>query len=313
MHQLKLKNDYKVLIGIGSLIQNYWKDENFKSKSQSSFWEYYSSFAKVEFNQQNGELKFEGTMFGDYKQTSINPLKRFLPANLITRYQLKGVAKPIRETVLTVCKRHNREVNFDCLKQALSVEKIIKSGVDLKNKKICIIGDGYGFLGCLLKCLEPSVKIVSVNLGKISVFDAGLTSFGFPEMNINFAGAKDEYRPNADFNFIPAEVVFECDVRDIDLFLNIASMQEMTKKTIDAYFSWMRTQKHHSKYFYCCNRVSKILPSGEKIEFSKFDWKSTDKIFFDETCEWYQKSPSNRPPFFKKFDGDVWHRLVKFQ
>ena len=57
-------------------------------------------------------------------------------------------------------------------------------------------------------------------------------------------------------------------------------MQEMTQQTIDSCFTWMRSQKSKSTYFYCCNRVSKTLPDGDTLEFEKYGWRESDKNCF---------------------------------
>ena len=316
MNELNIPNNQQIHEGIRNIIDYYWNDgidENSETKSQSSFWKYYASLARVNFEDHTGVFKFEGTMFGDYKSKSLNQISGLLPVNFFTRYLRNKLSPKIRQAVLQVCKSHNREVSFDCLKQGLTIQKVMQNGLNLKNKRIAIIGDGYGFLGCLLKCLDPSVRIVSVNLGKISVFDVALTSVGYPSSQINFVNKDSKYEPNYDFNFAPAETIFESGINDIDIFFNIASMQEMTQQTIDSYFVWMRSQKLKSTYFYCCNRVSKTLPDGETLEFEKYGWKESDKIIFDELCPWYKGSPMNRPPFWKKFDGDVWHRFSKLR
>ncbi len=87
-------------------------------------------------------------------------------------------------------------------------------------------------------------------------------------------------------------------------------MQEMNYKEIKMYFELMRKQKSDS-WFYCCNRLRKELPGGEINEFHKYPWLKEDRIIFDELCPWHQKFPISRPPFFKKFDGKIHHRLIK--
>lgn len=166
MNEIFIPNNRQVHEGMRNIIDYYWNDENSETESQSSFWKHYASLARVNFEDHTGVFKFEGTMFGDYKSKSLNPIKGLLPVNFFTRYQLSKLSPKVRQAVLQVCKSHNREVCFDCLKQGLTIQKVMQNGLNLKNKRIAIIGDGYGFLGCLLKCLDPSVRIVSVNLGK---------------------------------------------------------------------------------------------------------------------------------------------------
>ena len=92
--------------------------------------------------------------------------------------------------------------------------------------------------------------------------------------------------------------------------MNIHSMQEMNYDDIKSYFNLMRKQETEA-YFYCCNRVSKTLPDNRLIKFSEYSWHEKDIIIFDELCSWHQKYPINRPPFFRRFDGQHQHRLIK--
>ncbi len=97
----------------------------------------------------------------------------------------------------------------------------------------------------------------------------------------------------------------------MDLFINIASMQEMDMNVINNYFNYMRQSSKDNTYFYCCNRAEKILPDGSKIKFNDYPWYRA-KIISDEKCQWYQKYPASKPPFWRNFDGPLHHRLVKF-
>ena len=98
----------------------------------------------------------------------------------------------------------------------------------------------------------------------------------------------------------------------INLFINIASMQEMDNKTISKYFEYIR-KNSKAEYFYCCNRIEKNLPHSEKIIFDKYPWLSSDKVLVEETCNWYKKYPISRYPFVKNFDGLIKHKLIKIK
>jgi len=93
------------------------------------------------------------------------------------------------------------------------------------------------------------------------------------------------------------------------LFVNIASMQEMDMPVINKYFEIMKTSTVES-YFYCCNREEKVLSDRSIIRFMDYPWGG-GQILVDEPCPWYQEYPSNRPPFWKPFDGTNLHRLIK--
>ena len=96
----------------------------------------------------------------------------------------------------------------------------------------------------------------------------------------------------------------------VDLFINIASMGEMDMSVVRNYFKIMRSSSG-KKYFYCCNRVDKILPDGEAVRFVEYPWGTQDEIILDELCPWYQRYPVPQPPFWKPFLGPLQHRLVK--
>jgi hypothetical protein len=108
-----------------------------------------------------------------------------------------------------------------------------------------------------------------------------------------------------DFNYVEAEKYRDFKFKS-DLIINIASMQEMNLEQINDYFKLIKTQKG---FFYCCNRITKTFPDGTKINFMEYPWDGL-KIIIDEICPWYQKFPSVKPPFIRKFDGPIHHRLT---
>ena len=81
----------------------------------------------------------------------------------------------------------------------------------------------------------------------------------------------------------------------------------------NSYFGLIRSQNLKKNYFYCCNRVSKKLPDGTVVSFDDYPWLETDKVVFDEVCDWYSEFPISRPPFVKKFDGKHKHRLIEIK
>ena len=121
----------------------------------------------------------------------------------------------------------------------------------------------------------------------------------------------DEFLEDFDFNFIPAELIFEIYPKNIGFFINIASMGEMDQEIISKYFELMRSQNTISTFFYCCNRKEKDLPDGSKTFFSNYGWSDKDTVIFEEYCAWYRKYPMNRPPFMRAFDGVFLHKLLE--
>ncbi len=119
----------------------------------------------------------------------------------------------------------------------------------------------------------------------------------------------DEGTTGFDFRYVEAETI-DAQKVEADLFINVASMQEMDHQSIQKYFALIRCQAQDT-YFYCCNRISKTLPDGTTVKFDEYGWQPSDSVLFDELCPWHQHFPVSRPPFLRPFDGPIKHRLVK--
>ena len=96
--------------------------------------------------------------------------------------------------------------------------------------------------------------------------------------------------------------------KNINLFVNIASMQEMKHKSVKEYFDIIRNNK---SFFYCCNRKSLTHFDGTTQEFFNYPWGNCS-IIFSEICEWHKKYYDSNFPFIKKYEGTLFHRLVKY-
>jgi hypothetical protein len=97
----------------------------------------------------------------------------------------------------------------------------------------------------------------------------------------------------------------------IDLFVNIASLGEMTISWIEYYFRLMRLSSGN-KIFYNCNREEKILPGGEVTRFNLYPYQKSDvDLVAQEECPWHQELYSLKPPFIRKYDGKILHRLTR--
>lgn len=293
------REDLRVLFG------DFYKS-NEDSLSTSSHWDLYSEYFLVDFLDEN-TLKIRGEGFGDFEVNSfVNKLKN-IPSFIYLRGLKKDLDPKLLLAATKVSQSANRLLSFDCIKQALSIQEMIRLGVSFENKKVCIIGDGYGFMGLFLKTIFPSIKIVSVNLGKTLFFDYLYTATSCMDCTTSLGNSERE----TDFKFVCAENYEESDIKDIDIFINIASMQEMDISTVQNYMRWIRSQLSEAVYFYCCNRVSKTLPDGSEIKFNEYGWEEKDSVLLDDLCDWYQRFPINRPPFSQEFDGPIKHRLVK--
>ena len=115
---------------------------------------------------------------------------------------------------------------------------------------------------------------------------------------------------NSSVIFVEAENVHLLSYIDINIFISIASMQEMNNSTITDYFNIFRNNISQP-FFYCCNRMSKKLKDGSIINFDNYPWHIKDKIIFEEECKWYTKYPTYFPFYWKPFNGKLKHKLVK--
>jgi len=201
----------------------------------------------------------------------------------------------------------NRFIDVDTIRHIFTFEKIKKI---CNPKSICIIGDGKinGVLGAHLT--YPYSKIYSVNLSETLINDYLIIK------KINTV-LKDTVELVDNINFKNTDKIL-CLVpsnfkrfllnKNIDLFISMASFQEMTTNEVSNYFEII---KNNNSKLYSCNREYKKLPGGEELYFDRYPWENSKKIFWED-CPWHQKFYSLRPPFIRKYDGNVKHCLVDF-
>jgi hypothetical protein len=82
----------------------------------------------------------------------------------------------------------------------------------------------------------------------------------------------------------------------------------MTPQIVADYFALIRANR---AWHYNCNRLRKVLPAGEVLDFMSWDWHGA-KVVLDELCPWHQRFYTYRPPLIRPYDGPVQHRLVTF-
>ena len=69
--------------------------------------------------------------------------------------------------------------------------------------------------------------------------------------------------------------------------------------------------KENKSLLYTCNREYKKLYGGEELIFKNYPWGNGKKIFY-ENCFWHQKFYTFKPPFIKKYDGNIMHCLIDY-
>jgi putative sugar O-methyltransferase len=230
---------------------------------------------------------------------------------LLTKYLLKKYSASTKtvDAGREVAKLSKRLFDFDCAKQVLSLN-LIEKKVDVNKVEVAtIIGDGYGFMSCLLLRSYPHLKIININLGRTLFFDTLAMQSNFPQHQTELLLKEPGSNSLSKITFIAAENYKLLEDIPCQLYINIASMQEMNNDVIRNYFSFIKNNPSEISYFYCCNRKEKRLPDGEVTKILEYPWEEF-KVLHKEACPWYQKYPVGHPPFWKCFDGEILHFLA---
>lgn len=292
---------------VDRLYMKYYEN-NCYSEETSSHWRKYGEFQKVV--KLDGVWLMSGVGFGDYAPTTLARKIFYLPTNIYLYFMLRLADRGIVRLARSLATRVGRMFSYDIARNILASELLKRYSGGFEGKTIAIIGDGYGALGSLLKAMFPTARVIYINLGRTLLFDVFYTALAFPSLDHKLISDTDMPLSN-DFSYVEAEGVRKVMV-EADLFINIASMQEMNPDAISEYFSIMRSQRGGT-LFYCCNRIKKELPDGAISKFVDYGWRDSDEVLLDELCPWHQHAPKNRPPFVYWFDGPIQHRLVRME
>lgn len=215
------------------------------------------------------------------------------------RYERMGRSLPLfpalNRLTHNMAARQGRLRDLDMLRQALTVACVAKHA-DLDRKTIAVIGDGYGVLGSLVLLQFPHSRLVTVNLTRMLQADVEMTRRAIPGLAAGRLAA------------IEARDSRKLRDHKIDVAFNVCSMQEMDPPVIAEYFSHLRVS---GALFYCCNRIEKTLPDGTVVRFTAYPWAREDRSLINEPCPWSQDYYNIRPPFIRRYDGPIWHRLAR--
>jgi len=182
---------------------------------------------------------------------------------------------------------------------------------------VALIGDGPGIMSAFLRETWPSARLILIDLGATLAVQAQNLEKAYPKDFHVLAGGGGA---DAHFTYVPAENLGNLPAGEIDLAINVASMQEMKSVSVQKYFTILREKK--TKVFYCCNRLEKIMPDGEVSRFMDYPWLTKDSHLVDEPCPWHNwfLGVSGKPafrlgrfavPLVRHYDGPHWHRLTE--
>lgn len=325
----KMRNNKESIVG--ELHRRYYIENKQLKNLVSSHWESFHKKIQIEF--EGNKIKtLKGYGFGNLEDRFFisQVLSWITIGSYLVRLKNRGELIRLIRTAIPIIRRMGLLFSYDCFRYVCSLN-LIMSKMKVKDKKrlnIIIIGDGYGVLSALIKEVFPSSLICLVDLGKTLLFQAYYCGKSHPDhshfliTDINSDEIYESGISNADFLYCPAEYLGMLRVISFDIAINIASMQEMNKNTINGYFEFLRRHMNSDNLFYCCNREVKEMPGGEISRFYSYLWLQEDVHLVDEYCPWHRyfislhkekNGPSIfklRIPFINYFDGDILHRLT---
>lgn len=216
----------------------------------------------------------------------------------------------------SITERQGRAYDLDVLRQSITLAMLYQEapGAFSSSLPILVIGDGFGSMTSLIVGARPGACVILINLTQTLLAD--LISIRKALPNVGVALVEDAESLQAaladDAQVIALRADSHALIADVQLALaiNIASMQEMRQDTVAAYFGVMRRGAANGVLFYTCNRVEKTLPDGEVSRFLDYPWSADDRIYFHGSCPWHEKFYTTRPPSYRPYDGDHYHRLA---
>ena len=209
-----------------------------------------------------------------------------------------------------LAKKQNRSLNFDLIRHAIVLR--ILNDYDVLNGNICTIGDGKAtFVSGLLENKKID-KIFSVNLPQALIQDyLIIKKYNLIDLNLIKIVERDEDIDNSHKLFlIPAENKNMLIMKDINLFVNMVSFQEMPITETQKYLDIIKTNQ---SYLYSLNREEKQMYDGEIINYYDFKiGEKSKKIIFEEQANFYKYYYSSKFPFIHKKRSKIISTLAKF-
>ena len=248
-------------------------------------------------------------------------------SNRIHRYTQRQVFKGIDfdwdcnyyQYAKLACSVQHRCLDVDMMRHTFTCNFLFNTQLKMFGlDRICVIGDGQTNFVSLALLSKRFKKIISINLPEVHLSDLNLISKLNPEESVKVTACNSESeleRQLLDNNrrliIITARNQSILKNKGVRLFVNIASFQEMSYRSIEDYF---KTIISNNAYLYSCNREVKVLYGGERIEFIRYPW-GNGEIMFSEDCPWHKEFyylSKGIIPIKAVYDGNVIHRLVKY-
>lgn len=192
---------------------------------------------------------------------------------------------------------NGKNCNWDYLLSVKSLCAIAKQVPSIINDNVTVLdlGGGWGRIGHVLCSLNPNATYIDADLPEIILIAEEylpktlsdrkvLTVTDHKEMILNKETLSDKA-----LHFIGSQQLAKLEGKCIDVVINVASMQEMNKQTIDAYFKII---DKHSRYFYTSQADHKTR-FNTGCALNEWPIESTWKLIHDE-------KPFQYPDFFER-------------
>lgn len=303
--EVDFSSNEKVFRIVDSLFHRFHASLEGYSSVTSSFWQDFGENTKVINASEDFRFLMGGLYAGDYENRArmrpIDIIKNF-PVAIYSHLAIFTLPRRWRKAIRDVAADSQRIINPDFIRIAKSCLTLVSVCGPLDNKKITIIGDGYGTCGSLIRYVYPSASILYINLGKSLVFDVSFCFQVYPKSSHSIPRESINWKAGG-FQYLPAEDLKYSNLKS-DFYIAMQTFQEMNLDVIRNYFSLMRSESK-SPFLYSANRLMKILPDGSIIRNEDYGWSSRDTIISRKTPWWLYWCVRRRPPFLFHMDGKI--------
>jgi len=286
------------------------------SSKMSSHWSNYANYFSLS-NDKKGNARLLGFGFGESDQKPSLRGRALGWLEILIKTIFYFPIKEMASLILwgrQIVRKMNLYFGQDAFRH-LCVLILLKKNLPSVPRKILIIGDGPGILSALFHETWPEAQIFLIDLGVTLAIQAQNLTRAFPGTS-----HKEGVGEESGFYYLAAERLNLPRNISFDLAVNVASMQEMKPETVKEYFQLLRT--HATGWFYCCNRVEKVMPEGEVSRFYDYPWKQGDEIIVEGYPKWYGwflglggfpvvSWGSFQLPLLRRYDGVHAHRFIR--
>ncbi len=220
------------------------------------------------------------------------------------------IFNPYMKKYKKICDKQSRWFNLNLIIHSIVLR--ILSEHKILNGNVCTIGDGKAnFVNGILD-KKNIKKIFSVNLPQALIQDyLVLRKFNSIDDNLIKVVEREEdiFDKTCKLFLIPVQNKRFLNNKDINLFVNISSFQEMpiseTHKYIDIAIS-------NNAYLYSLNNQEKIMYDKTKINYNDYGFKEKGNIIFEDEAKFSKYYYNSSFPFIHKKKGKVISALAKF-